>query len=149
MKTPDKIIRETRNAATLVERCGDSLQKTIEIGNLLIQDRTKLDKLVSDLYSVALDLHKSVGDMERENEIDEDDCLVTFEAIKLQGVLNRRRITLIEEYGGRVLHMTLDEAEAFEKSSGYVLEDILPDFMFGEVLGYLRHKGALRETCNT
>ena len=49
MKTPEKIIRETRNAATLVERCGDSLQKTLEIGNLLIDDRTKLDTLVSDL----------------------------------------------------------------------------------------------------
>ena len=143
MKTPNKIIRETRNAATLVERCGDSLQNTIEIGNLLIQDRTKLDKLVSDLYSVALDLHKSVGDMERENESEEEDFLATLEATKLQGVCHPHRIVLIEEYGNRILHLTLNEAEAFERSSGYILEDILPDFMFSEILTFLRKNNLL------
>ena len=140
MKTPQKIIAETRSAARLVEQCGDAIQQSIEIGNLLHGDRAKLDKLVSDLYEVAIDLHKSTGEMEREN-IDED-TFVTREAEMLVGHFHPRRITLLEEYGDRVLVMSLDEAESFEKSSGYMLEDIVPDFMFGEILNHLKHKGA-------
>lgn len=56
----------------------------------------------------------------------------------LSGNLHPSRIVLLEEYGGRDLHLTLEEAISFEKSSGYVLEDILPDFMFSEILTFLR-----------
>jgi len=70
------------------------------------------------------------------------DTIITREGEKLEGNLHPLRITLLEEYGDRLLVMSLDEAEAFEKSSGYVLEDIIPDFMFGEVVAYLKHKGA-------
>ena len=76
------------------------------------------------------------------------DTIQTYAAQLLADNLHPSRIVLLEEYGGRNLHLTLEEAISFEESSGYVLEDILPDFMFGEILVYLRHKGALRETCN-
>ena len=66
------------------------------------------------------------------------DTIQTHAAQLLADNLHPHRIVLLEEYGGRDLHLTLDEAEAFEESSGYVLEDILPDFMFSEILTFLR-----------
>jgi hypothetical protein len=66
------------------------------------------------------------------------DTIQTHAAQLLADNLHPHRIVLLEEYGGRDLHLTLEEAESFEKSSGYVLEDILPDFMFSEILTFLR-----------
>jgi hypothetical protein len=69
--------------------------------------------------------------------------ILTNDARKLRGNLHPLRITLLEEYGDRVLAMSLEEAELFEQSSGYTLEDIVPNFMFGEILNHLKHNGAL------
>jgi len=66
------------------------------------------------------------------------DTIQTNAAQLLADNLHPHRIVLLEEYGGRNLHLTLKEAISFEESSGYVLEDILPDFMFSELLTFLR-----------
>jgi hypothetical protein len=79
----------------------------------------------------------------RLNKITTMKKILTNEARKLRGNLHPLRITLLEEYGDRVLAMSLDEAESFEQSSGYTLEDIVPNFMFGEILNHLKHNGAL------
>ena len=84
--------------------------------------------------------YRHASPIEREDTV--TDTIITREGEKLEGNLHPLRITLLEEYGDRLLVMSLDEAEAFEKSSGYALEDIIPDFMFGEVVAYLKHKGA-------
>ena len=71
------------------------------------------------------------------------DTIQTNAAQLLAGNLHPHRIVLLEEYGGRNLHLTLEEATSFEESSGYVLEDILPDFMFSEILTFLRKNSLL------
>jgi hypothetical protein len=68
MKTPQKIINETRLAAEICEQCGDKIHESIEVGNILYTDRDKLDKMVSSLYGLALDLRISLADMEIEND---------------------------------------------------------------------------------
>lgn len=58
---------ETKSAANVVERCGDTIQTILNLSQFLDSDRERMDRLVLSLYETAIDLHKS-----SENQLKQD-----------------------------------------------------------------------------
>lgn len=50
---------ETKSAANVIERCGDTIQTMLNLSQFLDSDRERMDKLVVYLYDEAINLHKS------------------------------------------------------------------------------------------
>ena len=50
---------ETKSAANILERCGDTIYTMLNLSQFLDSDRERMDKMVSLLYGEALALHKS------------------------------------------------------------------------------------------
>lgn len=58
---------ETRSAANIVERFGDTLNTMTLVGGLIDSDRERMDQLVSLLYGEAIALHQSAEILLKQN----------------------------------------------------------------------------------
>lgn len=50
---------ETKSAANVISRCGDTIQTMLNLSQFMDSDRERMDKLVSFLYGEAIALHES------------------------------------------------------------------------------------------
>lgn len=50
---------ETKSAANIISRCGDTIQTMLNLSDFLPADRERMDKLVFLLWDEAIALHQS------------------------------------------------------------------------------------------
>lgn len=56
-----------------------------------------------------------------------------------------KNLFLQNKSGSIELEATSDEIEDFERRSGLDVEDVVPDWLMGELLVHFRHEGALSD----